>query len=138
MLVGLSGITRQISHHQPYLPSTSCFSLRPQFVRKQLPAPPVHHPLPASTISSVSPFSPSLLTKLFPSWWWSRGWLKLLSAKNIKSGCGSGQCSVFSLQRCGDSQTELLFLLELFLLTARYHTARHNYQVFLFNKKKVH
>ena len=31
---------------------------------------------------------------------------------------GSAHCSVFSLQRSGDSQTELLFLLDLFLLTA--------------------
>ena len=114
-MVGVGGITRQISRHQRYLHSTSCFSLRPQFVRNNCGL------LQSIILSqpSLSAQSQHYLLQLslnnIPA---GRGLLKLLSAKNIKSGDGSGQCSVFSLQRCGDSQTELLFLLELFLLTA--------------------
>ena len=129
MLVGLGGITRQISHHQPYLPSTSCFSLRPQFVRKTTAgssspsSSPSHH---------YQPSSPNNIPA-------GRGLLKLLSAKNIKSGSGSGQSSVFTVQPpeiWGRPDRIIIFIRVVFV--DGNHPAIHNYPVVLFNKQKVH
>ena len=101
--------------------------------------------------SIISVFSPPVLNKLCPGWWWV--WWVRGEARGGRAEVAQykeyqvwlWQWAVVSLQRSGDSQTELLFLLQLFLLTATIQPSTiqysgHNYQMFLLNKerKKVH
>ena len=68
-----------------------------------------------------------------------RGLLKLLSAKNIKSGSGSGQSSVFTVQPpeiWGRPDRIIIFIRVVFVDSN--HPAIQNYPVVLFNKQKVH
>ena len=139
MLVGLGGITRQISHHQPYLPSTSCFSLRPQFVRKTTAgssspssSPSQHYQLSLTILSFTSHQIISQLVveprvaevaqcKEYKVWLWQ--WAVL---------------SVQPPEMWGQPDRIIIFIRVVFVAGNHPAPAIHNYQRFLLNKKKVH
>ena len=136
MVVGVGAITRQISHHQRYLHSTSCFSLRPQFVRNNcrlLQSIILSQPsLSAQSQYSLLHFSPKIISQLVVE-------PRVAEVAQCKEyQVCQWQWAVLSVQppeMWGRPDRIIIFIRVVFV--DGNHPAIYNYQVFLLNKKKV-
>ena len=133
------GVGVPLCHHKTDQPSSALFTQHqllfssPAICQKYLPANSSPSSSPSQSQYSLLQFSPNNIPA------GQGGLLKLLSAKNIKSGYGSGQCSLLSVQPpeiWGQPDRIIIFIRLVFVDSS--HPAIHNYQVFLFNKEKVH